>query len=154
MIQKNELIASIDIGSSKIKCLIVKLKNNKIEILGKSIVASKGITKGLVTNFHEANLAVRECLEIAEKQAGIALDNIIVNAEFENISSNLLTEYKSVHGDQIEHEKDIQGLIHIAVDEIVKNNKDKAILHIFSSNYKIDKKINVENPVGFKANIF
>jgi cell division protein FtsA len=106
MIQKNELIASIDIGSSKIKCLIAKLKNNKIEILGKSIVASKGITKGLVTNFHEANLAVRECLEIAEKQAGIALDNIIVNAEFENISSNLLTEYKSVHGDQL-------SLIHI-----------------------------------------
>ncbi|NBO62678.1 MAG: cell division protein FtsA, partial [Proteobacteria bacterium] len=154
MIQKNELIASIDIGSSKTKCLIAKLKNNQIEILGKSIVASKGITKGLVTNFHEANLTVRECLEIAEKQASISLDNIIINAEFENISSNLLTEYKSVHGDQIEHEKDIQALIHIAVDEIVKNNKDKAILHIFSSNYKIDKKINVENPVGFKANIF
>ena len=131
-----------------------KLKNNKIEILGKSIVVSKGITKGLVTNFHEANLVVRECLEISEKQAGISLENIIVNAEFENISSNLLTEYKSVHGDQIEHEKDIQGLIHIAVDEIAKNNKDNAIIHIFSSNYKIDKKINVENPVGFKANIF
>jgi cell division protein FtsA len=108
----------------------------------------------LVTNFHEANLVVRECLEISEKQAGISLENIIVNAEFENISSNLLTEYKSVHGDQIEHEKDIQGLIHIAVDEIAKNNKDNAIIHIFSSNYKIDKKINVENPVGFKANIF
>ena len=154
MIHKNELIASIDIGSSKIKCLIAKLKNNKIEILGKSIVASKGITKGLVTNFHEANVVVRECLEISEKQAGISLENIIVNAEFENISSNLLTEYKSVHGDQIEHEKDIQGLIHIAVDEIAKNNKDNAIIHIFSSNYKIDKKINVENPVGFKANIF
>jgi cell division protein FtsA len=154
MIQKNELIASIDIGSSKIKCLIAKLKNNKIEILGKSIVSSKGITKGLVTSFHEANSAVRECLEIAEKQAGISLQNIIVNVEFENISCNLLTEYKSVHGDQIEHEKDIQGLIHIAVDEIVKNNKDNRIIHVFASNYKIDKKINVENPVGFKANIF
>ena len=154
MIQKNELIASIDIGSSKIKCLIAKLKNHKIEILGKSIVTSKGIAKGLVINFNEANLAIRECLEIAEKQAGISLDNIIVNAEFENITSNLLTEYKSLHGDQIEHEKDIQGLIHVAVDEIIKNNKDKAILHIFSSNYKINKKITVENPIGFKANIF
>ena len=154
MIQKKELIASIDIGSSKIKCLITKLKNNKIEILGKSIVTSKGIDKGLVTNFHEANLAIRECLEIAEKQANISLDNIIVSAEFENISSNLLTEYKSVQGDQVEQEKDIQGLIHIAVDEIIKNNKDKGILHIFTSNYKIDKKINVESPVGFKANIF
>ena len=48
MIQKKELIASIDIGSSKIKCLITKLKNNKIEILGKSIVTSKGIDKGLI----------------------------------------------------------------------------------------------------------
>ena len=85
----------------------------------------------LLLNFNEANLAIRECLEIAEKQAGISLDNIIVNAEFENITSNLLTEYKSLHGDQIEHEKDIQGLIHVAVDEIIKNNKDKAILHIF-----------------------
>ncbi len=154
MIQKKELIASIDIGSSKIKCLIAKFKNNKIEILGKSIVTSKGIDKGLVINFHEANLAIRECLEIAERQANISLDNIIVNAEFENISSNLLTEYKSVQGDQVEQEKDIQGLIHIAVDEITKNNKDKGILHIFTSNYKIDKKINVKNPVGFKANIF
>lgn len=116
-----------------------KIKNNKIEILGKSIVASKGIDKGLVTNFHDANLAVRECLEIAEKQANISLENIIVNAEFENIFSNLLTEYKSVQGDQVENEKDIQGLIHIAVDEIIKNNKDKGILHIFTSNYKIDK---------------
>jgi len=104
MNQKKELIASIDIGSSKIKCLITKLKNNKIEILGKSIVASKGIDKGLVTNFHDANLAVRECLEIAEKQANISLENIIVNAEFENIFSNLLTEYKSVQGDQVEND--------------------------------------------------
>ena len=93
MIQKNELIASIDIGSSKIKCLIAKLKNHKIEILGKSIVTSKGIAKGLVINFNEANLAIRECLEIAEKQAGISLDNIIVNAEFENITSNTGTAF-------------------------------------------------------------
>ena len=68
MIQKDELVASIDIGSSKIKCLIAKLHNNKIEIIGKSSVASKGILKGLVANFQEANSAVRECLEIAEKQ--------------------------------------------------------------------------------------
>jgi len=154
MIQKDELIASIDIGSSKIKCLIAKLHNNKIEIIGKSIVASKGISKGLVANFQEANSAVRECLEIAEKQAGVSLNKIIVNAEFENIISSILTEYKSVYGEPIEHEKDIQGLIHVAVDEISKNNKDKGILHIFSSNYKIDKKINVENPIGFKANTF
>jgi cell division protein FtsA len=154
MIQKDELIASIDIGSSKIKCLIAKLHNNKIEIIGKSIVASKGISKGLVANFQEANSAVRECLEIAEKQAGVSLNKIIVNSEFENIISSILTEYKSVHGEPIEHEKDIQGLIHVAVDEISKNNKDKGILHIFSSNYKIDKKINVENPIGFKANTF
>ena len=154
MIQKDELIASIDIGSSKIKCLIAKLHNNKIEIIGKSSVASKGISKGLVANFQEANSAVRECLEIAEKQAGVSLNKIIVNAEFENIISSILTEYKSVHGEPIEHEKDIQGLIHVAVDEISKNNKDKGILHIFSSNYKIDKKINVENPIGFKANTF
>ena len=154
MIQNDELIASIDIGSSKIKCLIAKLHNNKIEIIGKSIVASKGISKGLVANFQEANSAVRECLEIAEKQAGVSLNKIIVNAEFENIISSILTEYKSVHGEPIEHEKDIQGLIHVAVDEISKNNKDKGILHIFSSNYKIDKKINVENPIGFKANTF
>ena len=76
MIQKDELIASIDIGSSKIKCLIAKTRNDKIEIVGKSSVASKGIAKGLVANFHEANLAVRECLEIAEKQAGISLNKI------------------------------------------------------------------------------
>ena len=154
MIQKDELVASIDIGSSKIKCLIAKLHNNKIEIIGKSSVASKGISKGLVANFQEANSAVRECLEIAEKQAGVSLNKIIVNAEFENIISSILTEYKSVHGEPIEHEKDIQVLIHVAVDEISKNNKDKEILHIFSSNYKIDKKINVENPIGFKANTF
>ena len=154
MIQKDELIASIDIGSSKIKCLIAKIQNNRIEIVGKSSVTSKGISKGLVANFHEANLAVRECLEIAEKQAGVSLNKIIVNAEFENIFSSILTEYKSIHGEPIEHEKDIQGLIHIAVDEISKNNKDKGILHVFSTNYKIDKKVNVENPVGFKANTF
>jgi len=154
MIQKDELIASIDIGSSKIKCLIAKLNNNKIEIVGKASVVSKGISKGLVINFQEANLAVRECLEIAEKQAEVSLNKVIVNAEFENIFSSILTEHKSVHGEPIEQEKDIQGLIHIAVDEISKNNKDKGILHIFSSNYKIDKKVNVENPIGFKANTF
>jgi cell division protein FtsA len=154
MIQNDELIASIDIGSSKIKCLIAKIYNNKIQILGKSIVTSKGISRGLVVNFNEAKLAVNEAIKIAEKNSGILINNILVNAEFENIFSILLTEYKSVQGEQIEHEKDVQGLIHIAVDEIVKNNKDKAILHIFSSNYKVDKKIEVENPIGFKAEIF
>ena len=45
MIQKNELIASIDIGSSKIKCLITKLKNHKIEILGNRLLHQKELQK-------------------------------------------------------------------------------------------------------------
>ena len=35
MIQKNELIASLDIGSSKIKCLIAKLKNKLLHQISK-----------------------------------------------------------------------------------------------------------------------
>jgi cell division protein FtsA len=150
----DEIIASLDIGSYKIKCLIVKFSNNEIKILGRSSLPSKGIQRGLVVNYDEANIVIRKCIEIAEKQADLLLNKIIVGIDHEHIFNLKIEKFKTLDGNQIDHQKDTQPLIQSGIDEILKNYKDKSILHVFFNNFKIDKKINVDDPLNFKANFF
>ena len=51
---KEHVISVIDIGSSKIVCLIAEVDEERIQIIGVSTIPSKGIKKGVVVDIDEA----------------------------------------------------------------------------------------------------
>ncbi len=69
---KDELIAAVDIGTTKVNTLIGRLKkNNVVEIIGYGMSKSRGIKKGLVIDISEVTKSILDSVELAEKSSNL-----------------------------------------------------------------------------------
>ena len=77
---KTALVAALDIGTSKIACLIARLKpcppsdalrgrTHAVELIGLSHIQSRGIKAGAVVDLNECEQAVRHAVALAERMA-------------------------------------------------------------------------------------
>ncbi len=86
--QRDQVIAAVDFGSSKISCMIgerVPLKHANadprlsIKLIGFGQIASRGVRNGTVVNIRDAEAAIRLAVDAAEKMAGKSIDKAFVN---------------------------------------------------------------------------
>ena len=69
MNKKEQYVAAIDIGTTKIVAIVGKKnENGKIEILGLSKALSKGVKRGVVMNIEETVTAIQTTVEDVQKQ--------------------------------------------------------------------------------------
>ena len=64
-------IGIIELGNLNIKCVIIRIDNNKAEILSTSITPSEGIHNDIMVNISKASKAIRSCISNAEEKAKI-----------------------------------------------------------------------------------
>ncbi|MFZ4475383.1 MAG: cell division protein FtsA, partial [Saprospiraceae bacterium] len=68
--QPSDVVVALDIGTTKVCCLAGrKNTHGKLEILGIGKVESIGVLRGVVSNIEKTVNAIREAVEIAERQA-------------------------------------------------------------------------------------
>ena len=72
----NNLITIIDIGSSKITCLIAKIneQNGEPEVIGNSQNISKGFKLGNVINIEDLSTSIAKAVSSSEKMAGVSIN--------------------------------------------------------------------------------
>ena len=73
-------INAIDIGSTKITCLITvpSQDGQKINVVGVATVPSRGVRKGQIVNIEECVGAITDCVESAERMAGFGMESAFV----------------------------------------------------------------------------
>ena len=87
-------VSALDIGSSKVCCLIAKVsRDNKINIVGYGYNASKGIKNGIITDINQATLSVCNAVESAEQMANERINNVMINVSGEKIKSTIKERY-------------------------------------------------------------
>ena len=68
---KDNVLAAIDVGSSKVCTLVAEITPEEdLRILGVGITPSQGVKKGMVDNIQEATEAISELVERAERSSG------------------------------------------------------------------------------------
>ncbi|MBT4109746.1 MAG: hypothetical protein HOE34_06385, partial [Pelagibacterales bacterium] len=83
---KNSIIAALDIGSSKVCCLIGKLDNqNNLSIIGAGFYESKGLVSGIITDMKALETAIRNCVASAEKMAAVRVKKITIGFSSVNV---------------------------------------------------------------------
>ena len=80
---------AIDIGSSKITCLLTTPSQDgiKTNVVGVATVPSRGVKKGQIVNIEECVEAITDCVEAAERMAGSGMENAYVSISGEHIQS-------------------------------------------------------------------
>jgi cell division protein FtsA len=151
MSHKKEFVAAIDIGTTKIVAIVGKKKENgKIDILGISKTASKGVKRGVVLNIEEAVNSIQKTVEDVQFTIGKEISEVFVGIAGQHIRSIKNRGYinRDSYDDEITRE-DIDAL----VNDMYKIPIDvgEEIIHVLPQNFIVDNEIGVKNPVGMSG---
>jgi cell division protein FtsA len=86
---KSAIVAALDIGSTKICCIIAELQPPKhrgqvdpkqlLKIIGFGQTASRGVRGGAIVDVNEAECAIRIAVDAAERMASVAIDEVYIS---------------------------------------------------------------------------
>jgi cell division protein FtsA len=145
------LVVALDIGTTKV-CAIAGFRNDydKIEIVGYGTVPSEGVSRGVVSNIDKTVKAIKECVEVAERNARMKFSDVYVGIAGQHIKSlhhhGLLVRQDSTTEIQ---ETDVNKLIK-DMHKLVLPPGDK-ILHVIPQEFTVDDESNIIDPVGMSG---
>jgi cell division protein FtsA len=148
MSQKDNIIAAIDIGTTKIVTIVGRMNDmNKLEIICMSKTASKGVKRGVVLNIEEAVGAIRYTVEEVQRQIGFPIKEAYVGIAGQHISS--LQNRGYILRDSYEEEitkEDTEKLMAEMFKISIQPGEE--IIHVIPQSYVVDNETGVKNPIG------
>ena len=73
------LVAALDVGSSKVACVIGRADQGSLKILGSALRESAGLRAGTVTSLDLAEQTIRDCVAAAENHADARIQNVLIS---------------------------------------------------------------------------
>jgi cell division protein FtsA len=148
--QRNNIVAVLDLGSSKVVCLIARLGiNGKLEVLGVGHHISHGVKAGIITDIKATEKSIVYAVEAAEKMAGESIQKVYIGLSSNNLLSHRISTDMVVTGHEIS-EKDLNKLLFQALDRY--NDQDIEVVHSFPYEYMLDGNRGIESPLGMYGN--
>jgi len=149
-----QIIAGIDIGSSKIATIIASSlpeeDEEKIRVLGVASVPSKGIRKGQIVNIEETTGSLLDCVEAAERMAGYNLNRALISISGPNIASCNSRGVVAVAEPENEITKeDIKRVIEAA--QALSMPSSREIIHVIPRYFTADGQEGIKDPVGMSG---
>ncbi|MDC0880133.1 cell division protein FtsA [Hellea sp.] len=145
-----DTIAVVDIGSTKVVCLIAQREPSLgIKIIGTGISASQGLKCGAVVDMEAAEKAIRSAVAIAEKKAGVTVQSVHVNVAIKSIQSkNLSVQTEFASG--IVNDRNCRRVLDYSLTEI--SQPENTILHAIPLNWSVDDERGILDPRGMFGN--
>ena len=152
MSKKSNYIVGLDIGTTKICCIIGETKdtgetkdNEKIDIIGIGQHPSRGLRKGVVVNIDSTVESIKNAVEEAELMAGCEIDSVYVGIAGGHINSLNSHGIIAVKGTEIE-QKDVDRVIEAA--KAIAIPLDREVIHVLPQEYIVDNQDGIKNPLG------
>ena len=139
--EKN-IIAALDIGSSKICCFIAEVKNHgTIEVIGIGHQASRGVKSGTVIDLKAAETAVALAVESAEMMAksqlqGQPIKSVLVNVPGVHTTSHQMSVDVKISGHEVA-DRDVKNALAHSCGVVVQG-KD-SLIHVIPTGYTLDR---------------
>lgn len=73
------LVAALDVGSSKVVCLIGRAEPGTLRVVGAALRESQGIKSGVVTSVQQVEESIREAVAAAENHADTRIQNVLIS---------------------------------------------------------------------------
>lgn len=143
--KSGELIVGLDIGTTKICCIVGEMAEGGIDIIGIGTHPSKGLRKGVVVNIEATVASIRRAIEEAELMAGCEITTVytgIAGGHIKSFNSQGVVAVK----DREVREADVQRVIEAA--KAVAIPLDREVLHVLPQEFVIDDQGGIKEPLG------
>lgn len=147
--QRSEVLAAIDIGTSKVCCAIARpiqtANKTQVQILGFGQQESKGVRNGAIVDLEQLEDAIVNAVHTAEQSAGRNIRSVFINLPTPAVQLHRITTKTSLSGHTI-NDQHIHKLIKASRD--FEHVRDKQIIHIIPTTYTLDEAKGILDPRG------
>src|SRR6201996_5933978 len=160
--KRTALVASLDIGTSKIACMIARLKpsppnealrgrSHAVELIGYSQIQSRGVKAGAVVDPVQCEQAVRQAVALAERMAKVRVESVLLSVSAGRLQGQLIEAASDIKGGAVTP-ADVSritsaGMRHATAD-------GRTVLHALPVTYALDGVKGVRDPRGMVARQF
>lgn len=154
--RRSAILSVLDIGTSKIVCLIARLnpsgsseslrgRTHRCRILGIGHQRSRGIKGGAVVDMVAVEEAIRLAVDAAERMAGVEVESVIINATGGRLGSQLFDAKVAIGGRAV-GQTDIHRVLEACT---ARGGRDgRAVLHSLPIGFSIGETRHIEDPRG------
>jgi cell division protein FtsA len=154
--KRSAIVCALDIGTSKIACLIARLtprspqevlrrRSHAVEVLGLGHTQARGMKAGTVVDLVEAEAAVRQAVDAAERAAGVHVESVVVAVSAGRIASELYAASIPLRGSTA-GEADIERVLAAGSRHSVRQGR--AVLHSLPIGFSLDDAGSIRDPRG------
>ncbi len=149
-------VSVLDVGSSKIVCLIARLKpvegggvlpqrTHVAEVLGLGHQRSRGIKGGAVVDMDAAEQAIRLAVDAAERMSGLTIESLIVNVSCGKLGSDAYHAQVSIGGHPVE-DGDIHRVLKGGTAHSIRDGR--SVIHALPVGFSLDRERAIRDPRG------
>ena len=150
--EDSSLVAALDIGTTKIACLIAEVLRPKqggepaeLKIRGFGHQASRGVKAGVVVDLEAADRAIRLTVDAAERMAGKTIGEVVIAVAGGRPRCDMITGETRIMTNDV-GTVDKQRAISSALQKL--DPGQRAVLHTAAVQYHIDDARGVREPLG------
>ncbi|MDE0396480.1 MAG: cell division protein FtsA [Candidatus Poribacteria bacterium] len=148
---KQNIIAGLDIGSSKISVVVgntLQGSTEKLGVIGVGHARSEGLRAGVVVDINQTAEAIRKAIANAELMAGVKIDSVCVGISGEHIIGQTSHGVVSVANNEISHDDVDRAMI---AAKAISIPADREILHVIQQNFVVDAQDRIREPIGMSG---
>ncbi len=156
------LVAGLDIGTSKIACLIGRLRpcqsrdalvgrSHAIDVIGISHIQSRGIKAGAVVDAAEAEQSVRQAVALAEQMAGVRVESVLLSVSAGRMHGQLIEASAETRGGTVTPYDLTRAMSTAALHA---TGEGRTVLHALPVGYSLDGVKGIRDPRGMVAKQF
>lgn len=143
--RRDNLIVGLDIGTTKICCIIGELTEDGVDIVGVGTHPSRGLKKGVVINIDSTVESIRKAVDEAEYQAGVEVGAVFAGIAGGHIKGLNSHGVVAVKGGEVTQE-DVHRVVDAA--RAIAIPTDREVIHVIPQEFILDGQGGIKDPVG------
>lgn len=143
----NEILVSLDIGTSKIKVIIGEVLSDSLNIIGVGTAKSNGMKKGAIVDIDQTVQSIRTAVEQAERMVDMKIDRVIVGINGSHIQLQpchgivaVASENREIGNDDVTRVMDAAQVISIP--------PEREIIDVIPKQFIVDGLDEINDPRG------
>jgi cell division protein FtsA len=160
--KRTTLAASLDIGTSKIACMIARLKpcppsdafrgrTHAVELIGYSQIQARGMKAGAVVDLAECEQAVRQAVSLAERMAKVRVESVLLSVSGGRPLGQLIEAASDIRGGAVTS-ADVSRVTSAGMRHAT--GEGRTVLHALPVSYALDGVKGIRDPRGMVARQF
>jgi cell division protein FtsA len=143
--KRPDVLGVLDIGTSKVCCVIAVMDDGVPSLLGVGHQRSRGVKSGMIVDADEAERAVRAAVGRAEVMAGVSLDKVVLAVACGRMRSESFTARAALAGEVV-RAHDMSRIL--GGGEAYLERSGRTVVQLMRSLWRLDSASGIPDPRG------